>query len=39
MFDPKWFEKNQVKKYLPVVPEDMVQAYDFGYILKTIDVA
>lgn len=23
IFDPKWFEKNQVKKYLPIIPENL----------------
>ena len=39
IFDPKWFEKNQVKKYLPIIPEDLSQAYEFGKIMKTIEIA
>lgn len=23
IFDPKWFQKNQVKKYLPIIPVDL----------------
>ena len=37
-FSAKWFEKDVVNRYLPIVPKNLTEAYHFGYILAKINL-
>ena len=37
-FSAKWFEKDVVNRYLPIVPKNLIEAYHFGYILAKINL-
>jgi hypothetical protein len=37
-FSAKWFEKDIVNRYLPIVPKNLTEAYHFGYILAKVNI-